>query len=72
MFYYRKPSWWSQRTTLEKILTVITILAMIAMAALAISLVLVIFKEQMQGDIRMLRLEHWLHRTFPIVVICFR
>lgn len=53
-FLSRKPSWWKQRTTLEKLLTVITILALIAMTALAISLASVILKEKLQTDIRMI------------------
>lgn len=54
LFHCRKPSWWKQRTTLEKILTVIVILALIAMAALAISLVSIIFKDKLQADNRMI------------------
>ncbi|KAG4071253.1 hypothetical protein HA402_003957 [Bradysia odoriphaga] len=46
----RKPSWWKQRTTLEKILTTITILALIAMAALALTLMAFILKDKLKAD----------------------
>ncbi|KAJ6635281.1 Neprilysin-2 [Pseudolycoriella hygida] len=46
----RKPSWWKQRTTLEKFLTIVTVLALIAIAALAISLVSLIFINKSQSE----------------------
>lgn len=52
--YYRKPSWWKQRTTLEKLLIIVSVVATVAIAALAITLVSVILKEKLQPDARMI------------------